>query len=120
MSNEINISASLFVSKNRASLSAPPAQASLTMAGSNLLYQTQSVPTAGAALNLGLLTGTPKKLLLTNLDPTNNITIYGDAGFTQVHDILTPGDFVLRSPGAALYVKATTAACLLEVRGCEA
>jgi hypothetical protein len=120
MANEINFNANLQVSKGGATLNTQPAAASLTMAGANVLYQTQSVPTAGAALNLGLLTGTPKKLMLRNLDAANNITIYGDAGFTQVHDILTPGDFVLRSPGAALYAKATTAACLLEVRGCEA
>lgn len=120
MANEIVFTATLQVSKGGATLFGAPATASLTMAGSNVLYQTQSVPTAGAALNVGLLTGTPRKVLLTNLDPAHNITVYGDAGFTQVHNILTPGDFVLLSPGAALYVKATTAACLLEIRGCEA
>ena len=110
----------LSVNKGGAVLNNPPAAQSFDMTGSNVLYQTQDVTTGGAAINLGLLTGTPKKLMLRNLDATHNITIYGDAGFTQVHDVLTPGDVVLRSPGAALYAKATGATSKLEVRGCEA
>jgi len=120
MANEIIFNVNLTAAKGGVVLAPPAIAQSLNMAGSNVLFQTQDVPTAGAALNLGLLTGTPKKLLLRNVDLTNNITIYGDAGFTQVQDVLTPGDAVLRSPGAALYVKATGATSKLQVSGCEA
>ena len=119
MAQEILINAGITVSKGGALLTNPPAAQSFDMTGSNVLYQTQDVTTAGAAINLGLLTGTPKKLMLRNLGATN-ITVYGDAGFTQVQDVVTPGDFVLRSPNAALYVKGTTSTSKLEIRGCEA
>ncbi len=51
-------------------------------------------------------TGTGASLTLTFA--ANNVTLYGDAGFTQAQDVLTPGDFILRSPASAtLYMKPT-------------
>ena len=63
-------------------------------------------------------TGTGASLNLTFA--ASNVTVYGDAGFTQAQDVLAPGDFILRSPtSATLYLKPSNAPVYVLTVACE-
>jgi len=63
-------------------------------------------------------TGTGASLTLTFT--ASNVTVYGDAGFTQAQDVLVPGDFILRSPASAnLYLKPSNAPVYVLTVACE-
>lgn len=66
MSNEIQFLGMLTVQKNGAQVSFPQNTKVLSMTGNNMVQQPQLIPVAGAALNLGLVSGAPAKLMIKN------------------------------------------------------
>lgn len=95
MANETQFLAMLTIVKNGAQVSFPQSTKTLDMSGSNMVQQPQLIPTAGAALSLGLVTGVPAKLMLKNNSAGYGLATVavaaGGTGYT-VNDILTiPG-----------------------------
>jgi len=95
MANEIQFLGMLTVAKNGAQVSFPQNVKTLTMAGNNMVQQPQLVPVAGAALNLGLVSGAPAKLVLKNNSNGYGLSAVaiaaGGTGYV-VNDLLTvPG-----------------------------
>jgi hypothetical protein len=120
MANEIQFNATLQASKGGATIN-KVAGCTLNMAGTQMAQITQSIPTAWTLLVFGNLTGVPSKALIINLDPANYVQLAADNTGTQIQDEIQPGgDFVIRSPFAAIYAKAHTAACILSISAMDA
>lgn len=118
--NEIQFNANLQASKGGASI-LKSGNASLTMAGTQMAQSTQNIPTAWTLLVFGNLAGVPSKLMIRNLDAANYVELAEDNAGAHKQDKLQPnGDFVIRSPVAAIYAKANTAACLIEFAAMDA
>jgi hypothetical protein len=118
--NEIQFSGSLQASKNGASVS-KTGNCTLNMAGTQMAQGTFTVPTAWTLLVFGNLAGIAAKVIIRNLDVTNYVQLAEDNAGAHIQDQLEPnGDFVIRSPYAAIYAKAHTAACLIEYAAMDA
>lgn len=120
MANEIQVTANLQASKSGAAIQS---QGNFTrdMAGSQMVQNTQSIPTAWTLLVFGNLAGTPAKALIRNLDTTNYVELAEDNAGAHKQDKLLPnGDFVVRSPVGAIYAKANGAACILQFAAMDA
>ena len=111
MANEITYTGSITASKGGVSLSSGPLSQALTMTGSNMVLETQTIGTTAELISKGDI-GTVGCLLVKNLDATNYIDIALDSGMTNKFAKLMPGDFLLIPTGGVLpYAKANTAAC---------
>lgn len=121
MSNEIQSSVTLKASKNGASVSVT-ATDTLDMSGNNMVQQPQSIATSATAIDLGNISGAPKKLLIVNLDPTNYVEIDSANTFDKFpQKILPGGDVILLSPQTGtIYGKANTAAVLINIVAVQA
>lgn len=119
--NEIQFNATLVASKGGASIN-KSANCTLSMAGSQMVQQTQSIGTSvWVAVDVGNLAGVAAKLMIVNLDSTNYVQLAGDDAGAQLQDKIKAGlDFVLRSPVGTIYAKANTAACLIAVVAVDA
>ena len=119
--NEIQFNATFRAAKLGAEVN-KSANCTLTMAGTQMVQQTQSIPTTGwTSVSFGNLAGVPAKVMLINNDPTNYLQLAGDNAGAELQDKLQPGgDFVIRSPLAAIYAQSHTAACTLLVVAVDA
>ena len=117
--NEISYNASMMAAKNGAVVN-KSASATLTMTGTQMLQQTQSVTTSWGAILLGNLASVPAKLMIQNLDTTNYIELAADLAGSYKTDKLLAQDFVMRSPTGTIYARANTAACLVSVTAVDA
>lgn len=110
MANEIQFLATLTIAKNGAQVSFPMNTKTLNMAGNNMVQQPQLVPTAGAALNIGLLSTGIAKLMVKN---TSNgfglsaVTIASGGTGYVVNDLLTLSGGVGSATLNAAVVKVT-------------
>lgn len=120
MANEISFNATLSANKNLAGINRP-ASSSLDMSGSQMVQQTQTITTASwQAIDLGNISGNPKKLMIENLDTTNYVEIAEDNAGAHKQDKILATDFVLRSPVGTIYAKANGGSVLIAVTAVEA
>lgn len=112
------VSCSISITKDGATIGGT-GQLSLTMAGTELIGNTQIIGTSNEALVLGDVT-TVGYVFCKNLDATNFVTISVDSSQTQVIAKLLPGEFALFKPNTAtINAKADTSSVSLLVAACE-
>lgn len=117
MANELNLKVQLSASKNSASVALEYTKA-ITMTGNKMFHVVQNVGTAAEALTYGDAGAADVGMMwVRNLDGTNYVEIALDSGVsTQVFAKLLAGQGMLLPPKtAAIYAKANTAACDVEV-----
>lgn len=116
MSAEITQRVETAVVKNGVSQSAQH-QSSLDMSGTFATDHTQLIPhNSWAQVDFNTVTGTPRFVLLVNLDSTNFVKIAADnAGATPLGRIYANGDFFKASYPTNIYLQADTAGCLVRV-----
>lgn len=119
MANEIQLAASLQVSKNGATASGTYS-GTITMAGNNLISNVQEIGTSNEAIQLGDVTATGMCVMLKNLDATNYVEIFSDSGNTNLISKLAAGMPCILWPNAVIYARANTAGISLAVVACEA
>lgn len=120
MANEITESAGLQASKNGAMVSRSYS-AQLSMTGTHMTQDVQTIATTATALTFGGISGAPSKVMIKNLDAVNYVEIAADSGITQFVQKLMPGDFILLSPeSGTIYGKAHTASVDIEKTAIEA
>ena len=92
---------------------------SLTMAGTEMIGNTQTIGTSSEALTLGDVS-TIGYVLVKNLDATNYVEVSLDNSQTQILAKLLAGEFALLKPNTAtLYAKANTSSVSLFVAAVE-
>lgn len=107
MANEITMSASLVCSKGGANVRGN-ASGRLTMAGDDMIQDTQVIGTSAEAVTWGEISGAPAAVFIKNMDDTNFVLV----GFTNppTEIKLLSGQFALFPPATAtIYAKADTA-----------
>jgi hypothetical protein len=85
---------------------------------SNRINVTQRIGTAEEAVELGDLTSADL-VVVKNLDPTNYVTLYNISGGTPFSKLLPGEAHVFRLFTVALYAKADTAECKIQVLAFE-
>src|SRR5689334_2174258 len=116
MANEINVTASLNISKGGVTLN-HSTTARHDMAGSEMIHRTQVIGTGAEQVTFGDITGAPGILKVTNLDPTNFVELALDSGMTNKFAKIRAGGVVLLQPSSAtLYAQANTASCRILVQ----
>lgn len=118
MANEITASGSLKATKNGATISGG-VTVRVTMAGDDLLNDTQLIGTSAEAVTFGEITGAPAYFYVRNLDSTNYVLV----GFTNppTEIKLLAGQFALFPPATAtIYALANTADCRIQKVAAEA
>lgn len=92
------------------------AQKSTTATGNIVYSGVQSIATSATALTFGNVSGTPLKVAVQNLDPTNYVEVDSANTFDKFPQKLLAGDPIVLSPQTGtIYAKANTAACLVQV-----
>jgi hypothetical protein len=119
MANEITISCSLSITKNGATVASSYA-GNATLAGEDMLTNTQNVGTSAEAVVVGDL-ASAGYAFFKNMDATNFIQLALDSGVsTQIFAKLLPGEISLvKLATTTIYAKADTGACRLLVTACE-
>jgi hypothetical protein len=117
MANEISVGLSLTVNKNGASATVTEAL-SETMTGDNFINNVQAVGTSNEALVFGDVSA-GGWVVCKNLDPTNYVEIFLDASNAQCVAKLLPGEACKFKPNAAVYARANTGACNVQVLSTE-
>jgi hypothetical protein len=111
MSAELSLTITASYTKNSVTL-AKSFSGSVSVSGSYAIMNQASIGTSDETLDLGDV-GTPGYLILKNKDATNYVIIGPDG--TNYGDRLKPGEFMVkRVNGAAIHIKANTAACDVE------
>ena len=116
MANEVIVAGSLqYTDANSATDSLQIAPLTFSVATVGMLHLTQSIPTAGAAINLGGL-GTLGQVMIVNRDTTNYVDIYTASGGTKFAKLLAGRFLILpiSSNLTAPYAQANTAAVIIE------
>lgn len=86
--------------------------------GPNRINLTQRIGTAEEAVDLGDLTSADL-VVVKNLDPTNFVTLYNISGGSAFTKILPGETHMFRLFSVALYAKADTAECRIQVLSFE-
>lgn len=120
MAKEIYSSLNFTAAKNGASI-AFDGSFSLTMAGNEMINRTQVIGTSSETLNFGDIAGSPGRVIIKNLDPTNYVIIGGDSGLTVFSIVLLPGQFATFQPTTGtIYAQADTADVRIQTLASEA
>ncbi len=113
MANEIQVTASLNVSKGGATIASTQTK-SLNMSGTDMILSPITVGTSAAQISFGDISGAPAVVLFKNLDATNYIEIALDNAMSNKFIKLLPGMIALVPLATGtIYAKANTAACQL-------
>jgi len=118
MAKEIGISLSISIQKNGAGASGT-LSISPDLTGELILQNVQNIGTSAEAVTLGDIT-TAGQVFIKNLDATNFVEVFLDSGGTQRIAKLRPGyGMYIPFEGTALYAKANTASCKIQVVASE-
>lgn len=115
----VTVSLTFQASKDGTQVTGSYSSGSLTMAGTELIGNTQSVGTSNEALVLGDLS-TVGFVFCKNLSDANYVEIFLDNSNAQLVARLLPGEACLFKPNTStLYGRANTAACSVFVAAAE-
>lgn len=119
MANEISLTGTLAISPSGKRSRSISLSTLITMSGSNYIERSQSIGTTAEALDLGEI-GTPGLIYIKNLDSSNYVTVQDGSGGTAVVKILPGDEAVFMLGTTSPYMKANSAACIVEYTIAEA
>ncbi len=119
--SDYNITGAISGTKNNAPLNRSYS-AGVTMAGNELSYGTQLIPTTWTALTWGSITGTPGAAFIHNLDATNYVQLALANDNSGIFARLKADEVsvIKFEPGITIYAKANTASVRIEKAAAEA
>lgn len=117
MSNEVEMTARLYASKNGASINPQSFSSIANMTGTDMGQITQLVGTADEALEINSDTSTPYRMLIFNMDLQNDVAI----GPTGVFPFRIPAQQAMLIPlvNMQMFVKAANNSVRIFVQFCE-
>lgn len=121
MADEKTITVALSVAKGGALQSVPSKSFKMTMAGTHVAQDTQSITTSAAVLAIPAAVTTPLDLMVVNLDATIPVELYREVGATNLI-CKVPGGGAAWLPGLNVkpYAKTASGTALIQYSASDA
>lgn len=122
MSSEITYTLSLAASKGGASIDSETISDTVDMSGANMATFTQAIGTSNEAVGFPADVSGVLHVVVTNLDATNYVELFYDNANTYLMSKLLAGESCAfrRVASTALFARANTASCQVQVWACQA
>lgn len=119
MANEITQSVQIKASKGGASVSFDN-RAFFDMTGINMIQGTQTIGTMPELIDFGGIAGSPRFVVIKNLDSSNFVNIAGNDTMSGLNIKILPNDCCVFHPQSAdVYAQADGASCLIQILAIE-
>lgn len=122
MPSEITYEMSFAASKGGAAIDSGTISDTIDMSGSNMATFTQAVGTSNEAIGFPSDVSGSLHVVVSNLDQTNYVELFYDNANTYLMSRLNGGEScsLRRVASTALFARANTAACQVQVWACQA